>query len=119
MEKTSADFKTSLEFTHAEVVELKEENDTLKEHLVELSLEIQRNTYAIQNLTTKQANLETNTRKKNLIFEGVPEKQNGGRENLHDAICALFSEMGITKPIDYDLAYSVEFQCPLKMSVWS
>ena len=107
VEKTNVDYKASLEFTQAEVLELKEENDTLKESLIELSLEIQRNTYAIQNLTAKHTNLESNTKKRNLIFEGIPEQQPGSRENLHERICALFSEMGIVKPIDYDMAYRI------------
>ena len=88
--------------------DLKEENESLKESLLEMSLEIQRNTYAIQKLTGKQANLETNTKKKNLILEGVPElQQRDVRENLQDTICAIFAEMGISKPIDYDLAYRI------------
>ena len=108
VEKNQEDFKTSLKFTQEEVKDLKEENESLKESLLEMSLEIQRNTYAIQKLTGKQANLETNTKKKNLILEGVPElQQRDSRENLQDTICAIFAEMGISKPIDYDLAYRI------------
>ena len=106
IEKISEGYKVSLEFTQEEVKELKEENISLKEALQELSLEIKRNTYAIQGLTTKHENLDTNTRKKNLIFEGLPERQDqGGRENLHEAICQILSELGITKPVEYDAAY--------------
>ena len=109
IDKACADYRESLEFTQAEVKELKEENAVLKDNLYDLSIEMQRNTYAIQKLTTKQGNLETSTRKRNLVLEGVPEhqQQQGGRENLHEVICSLFSEMGIAKPIDYDLAFRI------------
>ena len=104
VEKTCEDYKTSLEFTQEEVRDLKEENTALKETLKELSLEIKRNTFAIQKLGTRQENMETNARKKNLIFEGVPEPREG-RENLCDTVCQILSEMGINKPIDYDATY--------------
>ena len=104
VEKRCEEYKTSLEYTQEEVKELKEENTLLKESLKELSLEVQRNTYAIQKLNTKQGNVETTIRKRNLIFEGIPE-QHTGRENLHETVCQLFSEMKIAKPMDYDAAY--------------
>ena len=106
VETDSTQFKTSLEFTQNEVDVLKEENIALKDMVSELSLEIKRNTYAIEKLGTKHENLQISTRKRNLIFEGVPETQ-GGRENLHDTICKLFAELGVAKPIDYDLAYRI------------
>ena len=104
VEKKCDGYQTSLEFTQEEVLELKEENATLKASLNELSLEIQRNTYAIEKLNTKQGKVETTIRKRNLIIDGVPESQ-AGRENLHEIVCQLLSEMKITKPIDYDAVY--------------
>ena len=104
VEKNCADYKVSLEFTQGEVVDLKEENAALKEALQELTLEVDRNAYAIQKLSGKHENLDTATKRKNIIFEGVPESQ-GGRENLHDTIYQIFTEMGIQKRIDYDMAY--------------
>ena len=50
--------------------------------------------------------METNVRKKNIIFEGIPEAQDT-RENLHDTVFQLFAELGIEKPIDYDAAYRI------------
>ena len=99
VEAVNAEFKVSLEFTQEEVKDLKEENAELRESLKELSLEIKRNTYAIQGLSNKHENLETTTRKKNIIFEGVPENTQG-RENLQETICQIFSEMRIEKAID-------------------
>ena len=108
IEENSDEYKTSLEYTQEEVKELKEENTALKEALYELSMEIKRNTYAIQGLTVKQENLDTNARKRNLILEGVPERlDQGGRENLHEVVCTFLSEMGITKPVEYDAAYRI------------
>ena len=104
VEKVCEGFQTLIEFTQEEVQDLKEENLALKETLKELSLEIQRNTYAIQKLGTKHENLEVITKKKNLIFEGVPEHQ-GGRENIHEPVCNILSEMDIHKAIDYEAAY--------------
>ena len=106
VEKKCDDYKTSLEFTQEEVKDLRDENIALKESLRDLSLEIQRNTYAIQKLSANQENMETNMRKRNLIFEGIPEMQ-AGRENLHATVCQIFTEMEIEKPIDYDAAYRI------------
>ena len=80
VEKRCDEYKTSLEFTQEEVKELKEENTSLKESLKELSLEVQRNIYAIQKLNNKQG-------------------------NVHETVCQLFSEMKIAKPMDYNAAY--------------
>ena len=104
VEKTSNDYRISLEFSQGQIKDLKEENVVLREALKELTLEVDRNAYAIQKMNGKHENLETSTKRRNLIFEGVPEPQ-GGRENLHDTICKLLSDMGIVKPIDYDMAY--------------
>ena len=106
VEKINNDFKASLEFTQEEVLDLKEENSTLRGALKELQLEMERNAYAIQKLSHKHENLETATRRRNLIFEGVPEIPDG-RENLHDTVCRVLSEMGISKPVDYDSAYRI------------
>ena len=73
IEKISGEYEVSLEFTQDQVKGLKEENAVLREALQELSLECKRNTHAIQGLTTKQENLDTITRKRNLVFEGLPE----------------------------------------------
>ena len=106
VEETSDAYKVSLEYTQDEVKDLKEENAVLRGALMELKLEMERNTYAIQKLNTKHENLETSSRRKNLIFEGVPENQ-AGRENLHDTVCKILSEIGITRPMDYDAAYRI------------
>ena len=106
VEKVCDDFKASLECTQEEVTELKEENAALKGTLKELSLEIQRNTYAIQKMSTRQENMEVMARRKNIIFEGVPESQ-GPRENLHETVCNILSELGINKSISYEAAYRI------------
>ena len=106
VETTSNEYKTSLEFTQAEVKDLREENAALKEAYQELSLEIQRNTYAIRKMGIKQENMETNVRKRNIVFKGIPESLDG-KENLHEVIHQIFAEMGIEKPISYDAAYRI------------
>ena len=122
IEKTSSEYKQSLEFTQEEIQDLKDENTALKKTLKDMSLEIQRNTYAIQGLGAKQENLDANARKRNLVFEGVPELlEQGGRENLHNTVCKLLAEMGIAKPMEYDAAYRIgskpgKFPRPLLVS---
>ena len=106
VEKVSEEYKTSFQFTQEEVQGLQEENTALKSILEELSLEIKRNSFAIQKLDSKQERMETDSRKKNLIFEGVPEQQ-GVRENLQEGICQIFSEMEIERQISYDAVYRV------------
>ena len=106
IKKISEDYQASLEYTQEEVKDLKEENTHLRSTIEELTLEVQRNTYAIQKMGTRQESLEILAKKKNLIFEGVPENQ-GGRENFQDTVCAILSEMGITKSIDFEAAYRI------------
>ena len=104
IETVCAGYKESLEFTQAQVLDLKEENNDLRHYIDSIELEVNRNMYAINKLESKQDRLEMSTKKKNLIFEGVQE-QAKGRENLHDVLRDLFVEMGIKDKIAYDSLY--------------
>ena len=97
---------SSLEFTQAQVDEIKSENKTFLLYLKDIELELQGNTYAIEKLETKQTTFETSFRKKNIIVEGLVEAERG-HETIPDTVSNLFQAMGIQTPINYDQDYRI------------
>ena len=97
---------SSLEFTQAQVDEIKSENKTFLLYLKDIELELQGNTYAIEKLETKQTTFETSFRKKNIIVEGLVEAERG-HETIPDTVSNLFQAMGIQTPINYDQNYRI------------
>ena len=83
-------YKDSLQFTQHEVDLLKEENVYLKNRIEELELEEKRNGYQIQKNNEKLDKHDTMARRKNLVLEGLREKENEkwswerGRSTGHD-----------------------------------
>ena len=103
---TLNDLKTSLEFTQAEVDQLREENKVMKKYLSDFELEIQRNAYAIQKVETKADKLELQIKKRNIILEGVHESETG-TEDVHKVVCAILEDLQITRSIIFDQCYRI------------
>ena len=73
----------SLEFTQAELDQVKKENKQIREYLQDIELEIERNRYAITMIEIRKEDTETLIRRKHLIVEGLTEEARG-REDIHD-----------------------------------
>ena len=91
--------ETSLEYSQSEIDTLKKENAELKERLGAMDTEEKRTQFQIKAVDDRVEKLETVTKKKNLLFEGVPELE-GRKEDVQETICEVLDQMGINKPIN-------------------
>ena len=94
--ETVSDLRTSLEFSQGEIEGLKEENRALKQKMADLELEGRGE--------EKIDKVETLTKRKNLILEGIPEPE-GGREDVDKTVWHLFDQLKIGKGIDLEACY--------------
>ena len=90
--KEVRDLKTSIEFTQAQVQELREQN--CKEKLRNIQNEL-------ENLTDKADDLENRSRRNNLCFEGIPEESENRKETWAEA------EMKVMKIMEEQLQLPV------------
>ena len=100
------ELKHSLEFSQQEVDILKQENKKLKDRMGLLETEDKRTQYQVTSVEDKVDRLETIGKKKNLLFEGVPEKD-GGREDTEKTVSDIFDQLAVNKSIDLEACYRV------------
>ena len=106
LDSVQTDQISSIEFTQAQIDEIREENRSLHQQLADIELEVQRNKYALNTLGNRQREVETLARKKNLVIEGLSEKPRG-HEDTHATVVDLFKAMDIDGPVNYDQAYRI------------
>ena len=105
LEKTVDELQLSLEFSQKEVDDLKGENLELRREIKSLKKEDSRNGYHAKELDDKFDKLETQARKRNLIFEGVQEMDRNNKENVQRTIYDIFDQMNIDYAIECDTSY--------------
>ena len=76
----------------------------LCQKLEHLELEDDRTTYQMKKLEGKIDKVDTLARKKNLIFEGIPEVT-GGKEDVGKSVWKLFDQLNINKGVDFDACF--------------
>ena len=79
------ELQASLEFSQLEVDTLKGENQTLRQKLADLEIENSRSTYQMKKMEEKIDKVDTYSRRRNLIFEGIPEAVDG-KEDVEKTI---------------------------------
>ena len=94
----------SLEYSQKEIDELKAENARLKQRLGDVMMEDRKTQYKVNELESKVDKIETSTKRKNLIIEGVPEIE-GRNENVEKSIFVLFDQLQVHKGINYEGCY--------------
>ena len=99
------EYRQSLEFSQKEIEDLKSENKELKLKIKLLEREDSRNDYQINDLEEKFGKLETQTRKRNLVLEGIEEPRAGEKEDLQHRIYSIFDQMGIDHAVECDICY--------------
>ena len=98
--------ESSLEFSQQEIDSLKKENAELKGHLETLATEDKRTQFQLKAVDDRMERLETVAKKKNLVFEGVPEVD-GKREEVEKTVGRVLDKLSINKPINLDACYRV------------
>ena len=98
--------ETSLEFSQHEIDVLKKENTKLKERLDALDTEDKRTQFQVKAVDERMEKLETIAKKKNLVFEGVPEAE-GKKEDVQKTVCEVLDQLGINRPINFEACYRV------------
>ena len=97
--------EASLQFSQGEIDDLKRENKSLRTKLGELETEDKRTQFQVQAMDDKVDRLDTVTKKRNLLFEGIPE-QNGKKED-DKAISDLFDQLKVGRGINIEASYRV------------
>ena len=105
LDTTVQNLKTYLEYSQPEV-DLKKENKALKQRMEALQLEDKRTQFQVKGVEDKLDKLETTTKKKNLLFEGIPE-QEGKRENVNKMIYDILDQLHVTDGINVEACYQV------------
>ena len=103
---TVKEMEKSLEFSYKEIKDLKKENVALKLRLDNLELEDRRTQFHAKATDDKLDRLETATKKKNLILEGIPE-QDGRREVLEKTISDVFDQLDVRKGVTFEACYRI------------
>ena len=103
---TVRSLESSLEFSQNEILQLKKENADLMQKLGSLETEDRRTRFQVNTVEDKLDRLETSTKKKNLIFEGVPEIE-GRREDVDNSVGKLFDQLAITDRVNFEACYRV------------
>ena len=101
---TVKSLEASLEFSQHEIETLKKENEDLKEKLGAIELEDKRTQFQTNLLEDKIDRLETASKKRNLIFEGIPEIE-GRREEVDKTIGVLFDQLDVHKGVNFEACY--------------
>ena len=98
--------ENSLEFSYKEIADLKRENANLKQKLGSLETEDKRTQFQVRDVAEKLDRLDSITKKKNLIFDGVQESE-GRREETDKVIGRLFDQLQVGKGIEFEACYRV------------
>ena len=96
----------SLEFSQNEIDVLKKENAELKQRLGIQEIEDQRTQYQIKTVDDKVDKIESMVKKRNLVFEGIPEVE-GKKEDVEKTISALFDQLAITEEVNFEACYRI------------
>ena len=99
-----SNLENSLEFSQHEIQQLKKENADLKVKIGLLETEDRRTQFQMKAVDDKLDRLETTTKKKNLIFEGIPEAE-GRRENVTKSIGELFDQLKVNEGVYFEACY--------------
>ena len=104
LEQTVKDLVTSLEYSQSEIDKLKRENTKLRTHIESMENEDKRTQYQVKKTEVKLEKLETASKKKNLVIEGIPEVD-GSVEDVEKTLGKLFDRLQIKQRVNFDACY--------------
>ena len=103
---TVKDLQTSLEFSQKEILDLKKENSDLRLLLGNLEIEDRRTQFQVKDVADRVDKLDTSSKKKNLIFEGLPEVE-GRREDVGKVVGDLFDQMNVNRGVNFEACFRI------------
>ena len=83
---------------------MKKENKELKKQVDDVQTEDRRTQFQVKQNEDKLDRLETSSKKRNLIFEGVLEAE-GRREDVERTIGCIFDQLNVGKGINFEACY--------------
>ena len=101
---TVKNLESSLEFSYKEIADLKKENTSLKLKLGNVETEDKRTQFQLKDVADKLDRLDSVSKKKNLVFDGIPE-MDGRKEDTDKVIGALFDQLQVGKEIAFEACY--------------
>ena len=104
LEDTVRSLEDSLEYAYKEITDLKKENGDMRLLMGSLELEDKRTQFQITDVADKLDRLDSVTRKRNLLFEGIPESV-GKREDVDAVICDVFDQLSVNEGINFEACY--------------
>ena len=110
---TVKELQVSLEYSQHEIDSLKGENKQLKQKIEEMETEERRTVYQIKKVEDKIDRVDTTNKKRNLVFEDIPEAD-GGREDVDKVVWNILDQMNLNKGIELDSSYRVGAYNPNK-----
>ena len=106
LETTVRNLEDSLEFSQKEITDLKKENGNLRQVIGNLEIEDKRTQFQVKDVADKLDRLDSITKKRNLLFDGIPESD-GRREVTEKLICEILDHLSINKEINFEACYRV------------
>ena len=81
--------ETSLEFSHNEIADVKTEISNLKQLIGNIAIEDRRTQFQVKDVTDRMDKMDSQSKKKNLIYEGLPEAED------RKVICSIFYQISV------------------------
>ena len=94
----------SLQFSQHEIDTLKKDNKELRRQLGDMDLEDQRTQYQVKKVEEKIDRMDTQNKKRNLVLEGVPEK-NVAKEDVEKTISEVFDQLSVNTELNFEACY--------------
>ena len=101
---TVKNLEESLTFSQRQIDDLRKENADLKKQVGAIDIEDRRTQFQVSTVEGRMDKLETSMKRKNLLFEGIPESLDR-KENVGRALEALFDQISVDKDIAFEACY--------------
>ena len=106
LEATVQGLEKPLDFSYKEIADLKKENGILRTTMGNLEIEDKRTQFKVKDVADKLDRLDSVTKKRNLLFEGIPEIE-GKKEDTARVICEVFESLNVRAGITFEACYRV------------
>ena len=106
LSKTVRDLEDSLTFSQNQIDDLKKENLELRKQVGAIEMEDRRTQFQVSTVESKLDKIETASKKKNLLIDGIPEVADR-REDVEKTVGDLFDQLSVREGINFDACFRV------------